>query len=260
MVLQKNTIIKIPLVSERKEKKIFFFLFLLFFQFLFSGEYDIILKKNVFASIPAEKKNKKEIVKILKFPSLDELLELKGTFVMKKKPSSSLAIIEVKKKNRIDFYHIGDTVEGAKIIDIQENRVLMEYGFEEMILSNKGCYLAPINADYTYEIDIKKVIEKIKEESEVLLNLRCEIVIENGKIKGYRISGIKKGSIIEKLGIKNGDIIEKINTIYITSPEKAIEIYENIMKHGIKRVVVKILRNNLPHVLLYHLHTGGAVS
>lgn len=245
MVLQKTPI---TFIFE-----ICIFLFFFFSGLLFSGEYDIILKRNLFAPVPVKKENKKEIVKILKFPPLDEILDLKGTFVMKKNPSNSLAIIEIKKKNQMDFYHIGDIVAGAKIIDIKENKIFMEYGFQNVILSNKGWYLAPVNPDYTYEVDITETIMNLKKESRSLFNLKCKPVIENGKVIGYRISGIKMGSIIEKLGIKNGDIIKKVNTVPVVSEKDAFMIYQNIMKYGIERVVVKILRNNFPYTLLYHL-------
>ena len=50
----------------------------------------------------------------------------------------------------------------------------------------------------------------------------------DGKPEGFKLFSIRPGSIYSMLGIVNGDIINKINGINLSSPEKALEIYEKL--------------------------------
>ncbi|HFU76632.1 MAG TPA: hypothetical protein ENK66_10350 [Arcobacter sp.] len=51
-----------------------------------------------------------------------------------------------------------------------------------------------------------------------------------GKIDGFKIGFIKKGSAFEKLGLKKGDIIKSVNNIKLKSYNDAFKLYNNIDK------------------------------
>jgi hypothetical protein len=235
----------------------FFFVFIVVAPtFLYPSGYDIILQRNIFAplkDIPQQQTGEpqKKVLPIIKLPELDEVLELKGTFVT---PEKSFAILENKKTKEMDFHHTGDTVESALIKDIKENRVIFEYGFEMIELTRAGSRPVRVYPDAEYNIDLKGLMEKFEKEVIEPFPVTSKPFVEDGNIMGFVIQNIPKDSILERYGIKNNDVIIRINTIPLDSQEKPFYAYENILKYGLKRITVDILRDNLPYTFLYHLH------
>ncbi len=64
----------------------------------------------------------------------------------------------------------------------------------------------------------------------------------NGKIDGFKIFDIKKGSAFEKIGLKKGDIIKNINNEALDSYAKAFKAYNNI--NNTKYLSIEVMRNN----------------
>ncbi len=64
----------------------------------------------------------------------------------------------------------------------------------------------------------------------------------NGKIDGFKIFDIKKGSAFEKIGLKKGDVIKSINNEALDSYAKAFKAYNNI--NNTKYLSIEIMRNN----------------
>lgn len=237
-------------------KRLVFFLFITT-GYLYPADYSVILKRNLFAPMKDKTEQtlqKKESLPIIKLPAADELFELKGTFFSQKNPSESLAIIENKKSKEMDFYHIGDRLENATIIDIKDNVVYLEYGFEEIELSPKGSQPVRIYPDSQYTVNLEEFMEEFGREVSNTFTIKATPITDNSSISGFILTGIPEKSILNKYGIKNNDIITKINTIPLDSAEKPFYAYENIIKYGIKRVAVHLLRNNLPYILLYNLN------
>ena len=63
---------------------------------------------------------------------------------------------------------------------------------------------------------------------DIYKNIGIKEVKEGGKIKGFRITFVRRGSPFAKLGIKRGDVIKSINGQEITSYNAAFETYKNI--------------------------------
>jgi type II secretory pathway component PulC len=238
----------------------FFFVFIVVApSLLYPSGYDIILQRNIFApSKDASQQQtgepQKKVLPVIKLSELDEVLELKGTFVILDTPEKSFAIMENKRTKEMDFHHIGDTVESALIKDIQENMVLFEYGFEMVELTRAGSRPVRVYPDAEYNITLVEWMERLKKEVIKPFPVTARPFIEDGSIMGFVIQDIPKDSILEKYGIKNNDVITRINTIPLDSPEKPLYAYENIMKYGIRRITLHVLRDNLPYIFLYNLH------
>ncbi len=77
-----------------------------------------------------------------------------------------------------------------------------------------------------------------------------EIKTKNG-IDGFKIKGIRKNSIFEKLGLKKNDIIKSVNNIKLKSYNDAFKIYKQIDK--IKTLNIVILRNNNEKEITYEI-------
>lgn len=54
----------------------------------------------------------------------------------------------------------------------------------------------------------------------------------DGTVDGYRMSGIRRGSVFEKLGIKNGDIIHSVNGKGLTSTANAMDAYQSLQNES----------------------------
>jgi len=67
-----------------------------------------------------------------------------------------------------------------------------------------------------------------KNMDDIYKNIGIAEVKEGGKIKGFSITFVRRGSPFSKLGIKRGDIIQSINGQEITSYNAAFETYKNI--------------------------------
>lgn len=50
----------------------------------------------------------------------------------------------------------------------------------------------------------------------------------DGQVDGYRLSAIRKGTLLEKLGIKNGDVIKGVNGTPLTSAEGAMSTFTSL--------------------------------
>ncbi|HNS32159.1 MAG TPA: hypothetical protein PKN36_04195 [bacterium] len=225
---------------------------------LYSADYGTILKRNIFSPMKESQKENtdspKATLPIIKLPFIEELVELKGTFFESRKSRDNIAILEDKKTKEMDFYRIGDTAGSALILDIDENRIIFDYGFQEIELTARGSNPVRIYPDTEYRLNIESVMQDFKKEVSENPGISSKPVFENGTIMGFMITGIGEESVISRFGIKNNDIITRINTVPLNSAEKPFYAYENIMKHGIKRVSIHLLRNNLPYTLLYHLN------
>ena len=64
---------------------------------------------------------------------------------------------------------------------------------------------------------------------------------ENGIWRGLKIYAIRVGSDLVRAGFRNGDVILSVGGAVLTSPRKALEVYEQISKRG--EFDVEILRH-----------------
>jgi len=77
--------------------------------------------------------------------------------------------------------------------------------------------------------------------------------IKNGKeIKGFKVTRIKRGSKMEKLGLKRGDVIIKANNIELKSYKNAMDIYSKI--GTLKMIQIVVIRNNQEKELVYEIN------
>jgi general secretion pathway protein C len=51
---------------------------------------------------------------------------------------------------------------------------------------------------------------------------------QNGKVEGVKLYGIRRNSLLGKLGLQNGDLLRSINGYDMTSPDSALEAYSRL--------------------------------
>ncbi len=70
-----------------------------------------------------------------------------------------------------------------------------------------------------------------------------------GEINGFKVLDLKPGSIYEKLGIQRNDVIEAVNGSAVNSPQKAMEMYQNLKNAD--KISIRVNRGGQSQELSY---------
>jgi general secretion pathway protein C len=169
--------------------------------------------------------------------------KLLGTMVSTNDKYSFATVTEAGKKETKN-YRISDLINGeGKIYAIERNRVYFTVnGRKEYLEVDRlpNIYRIPSNGSSGgpapsagVKVDGNKVIvSKAKVDStlqdlnQVLQQARMVPNYENGQVDGFKIFGIRSGSIFQDLGLQNGDVINNINGTQIDSLEKALPMLQ----------------------------------
>ena len=91
-----------------------------------------------------------------------------------------------------------------------------------------------------------------KNVDDIYKNIGVKEVKEGGKLKGFSITFVRRGSPFAKLGIKRGDVIKSINGQEINSYNAAFETYKNI--ENIENLTMVIQRGKEEMELEYEIN------
>lgn len=178
-----------------------------------------------------------------------------------------LALIRSGSENAI--VHLGDTLpDGGKVIAIARQLLKLRYpdGSEQTILppeipDEEGAASAPAsNSTNTPAIrgsDNRFAISRAEAEKarsnlgELMKQARMEPHVVNGKTDGFVVKMIKPNTIFTALGLQVGDIVKEVNGLALDSPEKALQIFQQLREA--QHIVVAVVRNNAPLSLEYNL-------
>jgi general secretion pathway protein C len=141
-------------------------------------------------------------------------------------------------------YGIGDRYQGARIYAIEKERALLDHdGVNEYIdgLGQGGPRLVvstqpvPGMDDEVREVSNDRYVMSRRTINNALNNLpdlatKARIVpsFKNGVATGFKLFSIVPDSLYAKIGIQNGDVIRRINGYEMSSPDKALEIYQKL--------------------------------
>lgn len=243
-------------------------------------DYSIILKRNIFTSgSPPELKNKTSILKPLPPPQLETLIELNGIVYFGEEPS--FVIIKEKKRNNESIYKEGEFVGKAKILKIEENKVIFQYNEKTIAINieNKASetnFVSAFNENIKIAVKEKKklsgvsipespevlepvtvnfseTVNMLKTDRDLIKNINISPYINEGKVEGFKVTRLPENSIPFQYGLRNGDIIHRANGTLIDSVAKGFSVYNQILNSGIKLVTIEVLRNSQPVILTYHL-------
>lgn len=79
-----------------------------------------------------------------------------------------------------------------------------------------------------YEIDREMLNEQLEDLSALSRQARVIPHYRGGKPQGFKIVGVRPGSLYSHIGLRSGDVIKGVNDDAITSPNKALELYEKL--------------------------------
>ena len=94
--------------------------------------------------------------------------------------------------------------------------------------------------EYEYRLDPKALDEALSDLTIIVSQARVIPNYRGGKYQGFKLVGVRPGSIYRAMGIRSGDIIHDVDGMQIDSPNKAIELFSSLKES--ERVVVGIER------------------
>ncbi|MCB9545386.1 MAG: PDZ domain-containing protein [Myxococcales bacterium] len=79
-----------------------------------------------------------------------------------------------------------------------------------------------------YEIDRQMLNEQLEDLNALSRQARVIPHYRDGKPQGFKIVGVRPGSLYSQIGVRSGDILKSVNGEEISSPNKALELYEKL--------------------------------
>ncbi len=185
--------------------------------------------------------------------------KLKGT-IIHANPNRSVATIDGGLKNKTSSYQVGDVIENqAEIRHIQRGKVIIfnqnnnrleyielpeekysldiSYQEDKPQVEDRG--IVKKTGGNSFQVNRSDVYSHLQKLPEILNQAKVVPHYEDGKIIGWRFSSVDKGSVIESLGFSKGHIIREVDGETITSPEKAIELYERLKSRSAVKILVE---------------------
>lgn len=181
----------------------------------------------------------------------------------------SVALVKHRASGRVAAVALGGRVfDVGEIIHIQSKSIVIrdDRGAQTIIYAKLGGARAPgliaapqipIAAGERYsEEGFERIGNKIqvdatyrdrmvtKELPTILMSAASEPVVENGKIRGFRLFQFEPGSIFEKLGMHDGDIVESINGVPLNDVARTIQFLNGLKAE--RDVELSVVRGGKP--------------
>ena len=162
--------------------------------------------------------------------------------------------------NESFVYTLGDKFMGARIYEIEKDRVLIdndgrnEYidtgvaapSFQNVGVSPMPAAPAASSSDVKqlsenqYVIPKATINDNLSDLSKMATQARIVPSFKNGIANGFKLFSIVPDSLYAKIGVQNGDVVRRINGYEMNSPDKALEIYSKL--RDANRIEIEIER------------------
>lgn len=156
----------------------------------------------------------------------------------------STALLKRDKRRRAYPVVVGDRIDGMVITEILADRVALEgddgqrfvlelpdfdEGRRQRSRGSRGSDGGVRKlSKHHYEVE-GRMIDQVLESPRGLRKLgRARAYKRNGKVVGYRLYRIRRGSLGRKIGLRSGDIVTKVNGRPIRTTQDAIALYEDL--------------------------------
>jgi general secretion pathway protein C len=98
----------------------------------------------------------------------------------------------------------------------------------------------------------QNVVDTVRENFAAQLRLaQMQPRLVDGKTDGFLVQRIYPQSILAQMGLQRGDVVIDVNNIRLDSPEKALQIFQQLREA--RRVTVSVERNGQPQSFVYEI-------
>jgi len=102
-----------------------------------------------------------------------------------------------------------------------------------------------------YEIDRGMLEEQLQDLSKLSSQARIIPHYKDGKSDGFKLVGIRPGSIYSHIGIRSGDVLKRVNGESLDNPSKALALYEKL--RSTSNVTVDVERRGSNVTMTYNI-------
>lgn len=237
------------------------------------SEFDTLVDGNMFG-IEVDVNRPAETTEAVTNPTVEISnlpVELLGTLAGS--PDVSMAIVRDKRNQAVQIYRLGEQVlEMATLMVIERLRIVVERNGrqEEIVMSEDASKVQPKSeapaaaapagqptvdvverGANNFVIDKEQFGTMLDDLGPLLSSARVVPNFKDGVIDGYKIFAIKKGSLYEKIGLQNGDIIDTINGLKIETPDRAVQMFQQLRSE--QTFTVDVRRDGQPQQFSYAL-------
>jgi len=240
--------------------------------------YQVILDRNIFNATGATGLLGSDSASAPVFLSSLEKKQIKSAVVAKNftligtiaAGLKSLAVLQEGRKTHI--YRLGDKIaDGISVKQISRNTVVLVFrdgSRQTLTITGDQAELAavpvPPQSSSANQAGIKQVgknkwviprdvaAQARGNFNELFKQARMAPRIVAGQADGFVIRMIRPNSFLAQLGLLRGDVVMGINHVQLNSPEKALEIFQQLREA--RNIKVDLLRNNKPLTLEFEIN------
>jgi general secretion pathway protein C len=212
-------------------------------------------------------------------------MRLVAAMVVPRVPMLSFASIEANGKTML--YRPGMQVEGHELVGIREHRVFLRPSgaalcqiamfvpppqagapaasgepaplpppvTSEVAKPSGGMSEEELNqgitqvSDTSYNVNRSLLDKVLSNQAELMRAARIIPYEENGRVIGVKVYGIRRSSLLGKLGVQNGDVLRTINGFDLSSPDSALEAYTKLRE--MDQFSIAMMRRGQPRTQEY---------
>lgn len=102
-----------------------------------------------------------------------------------------------------------------------------------------------------YQVQRSLVDKLLSNQAELMRSARVVPHEENGRVVGVKLYGIRRSSLLGKLGIQNGDMLRTINGFDMSAPDSALEAYAKL--RSASNLSVAVVRRGAAVTMEYNI-------
>lgn len=223
-------------------------------------------------------------------PACDGSMRLVGAFVRMRRPEDSFAAITDATGEAL-LYQTGMEVDDREIVAIQHNRVILRpsggnlcsltmFSDQEQVATapSRPRVVTPRRprsrsrrptgtpegldpealeagieqvSEREYTIDRGLVNRLLANQAALMRTARVIPHEEGGRVVGVKLYGIRRSSLLGRLGIQNGDMLRTINGYDMTAPDSALEAYARL--RNADRITINLQRRGQDQTIDYRI-------
>ena len=219
-------------------------------------------------------------------PPCDGSMRLVGAFVRVRREEDSFAAITSSTGEAL-LYQPGMEIDGREVVTVQRNRVILRprsgslcslsmFAEDPRLATAVVPRAAPVRPavraaatkaggmdqaaleqgitrvnERQYTIERSLVTRLLANQAALMRTARVIPHEEGGRVVGVKLYGIRRSSLLGRLGIQNGDMLRTINGYDMTAPDSALEAYARLRQAD--RITINLQRRGSDQTIDYQI-------